>query len=345
MKGYYIGGARMSVGAVHTYLVHPGKGVEERQQIRGAAVPLEGKLFRLLDGIYGRSDVECDIEISFNHATDGSQSNVCRDLIIAYLADPTLVRGRRIAERLQSVSDRRPGLGLVFLIAGREGKEHKLVLSRFPTDSAILADEDQRNFTVEFLERVFMKSATSYKAAAYQGASLTADFWLGRVVDRQVVLGSDYWTTEFLASGFRLTPAAGTRQLGIALRQAAKNAQDVNVKSEIAAAVTLAGSMRGRQTSIRAFSEQFGLSEAAQNTIFRELRHPGLAEERFRFDADEFRAQVAFRSVELDNGGMLTAQSSDFDDVFTREVLDEVKNEVRFSTSGRVINEKLRKVQ
>ena len=163
----------MPVEHIHTYLVHPGKGLADAQ-VGGTTVALQGKLFRLLDGIYSKSDEECDIDISFNQNADGRQQNDCRDLFLAYLQGPTLIRGRAIAERLYRTTDKRSGLGLFFLIAGREGKTHKLVISRFPTDSAILAEEDERNLTVEFLERVFMKSATSYKAAAYCGCPRSA---------------------------------------------------------------------------------------------------------------------------------------------------------------------------
>src|SRR5262249_29957411 len=224
------------------------------------------------------------------------------------------------------------------------GSSRRPGISRFPTDTAILAEEDQHNLTVEFLERVFMKSATSYKAAAYQDVSLAAGFWLGRAVDRQIDSGTaEYWIFEFLASGFRLTSAAGTRRLGTALRDAIRKSDDVIVKSEIAAAVTLASGLRGRQISVREFENQFRLSDAARDAIERELKHPGLAQERFRFDAEEFRSQVAYRSVELSNGAMLTSESSEFDDVFQREVLDEATQEVRFSTAGGVIGENLTK--
>jgi hypothetical protein len=245
------------------------------------------------------------------------------------------------------MTDKRSNLGLLFLIQGTEGRDHKVVISRFPTDSAIAAEENHRDLTVEFLERVFMKSATSYKAAAYRDSSLEAGFWLGRAIDKQINSQtaelSNYWISQFLNSDFSLTPAAGTRRLGIALRNAAKKTTDVNVKSEIAAAVTLAGNLRQRRISIHSFEEHFGLSEAAKRAINGELRTPQLAAERFQFDLGEFRAQVGYRSVELNNGAMLTAPSSEFDSVFHRDVLDERRQEVRFSTEGKVVSEKLKK--
>ncbi|WP_065752990.1 hypothetical protein [Bradyrhizobium paxllaeri] len=343
------GGGKLPIEHIHTFLVHPGKGENSPAPIGGTTITPKGKLSDLLNDIYANSDVECDIEISFDHAPDGSQQNDCRDLLIAYLQNPTLARARHIAERLQSSSDRRPGLGLLFVLSGREGRDHKAVISRFPTDSAILAEEQAKSLTIEFLERVFMKSATAYKAAAYQHSSFQTGFWTGRTIDRQsntrFAPASDYWIFDFLASNFLLTPAAGTRRLGKALRDAAKYAADVNTKSEIAAAVTLAKSLRGRQTSINDFMNQFGLSPEAQNVVMGVLPDPAIAEERFRFDPEEFRNQVAFRSVQLDNGGLLTAESAEFDEVFTREVINARTNEVRYSTSGHIVSERLRKSQ
>ena len=144
-------------------------------------------------------------------------------------------------------------------MAGKEGREHKIVISRFPADVGILAEESERALTVEFLERVFMKRATTYKAAAYQHTSLAAGFWLGRAVDKQInsdmVQLSNYWIAEFLDSDFRTTAAAGTKRLAVALRDAARKTGDVTVKREIAAAVTLGQSLDGQRLTIKEFSK------------------------------------------------------------------------------------------
>jgi hypothetical protein len=87
----------LAVGHIHTYLVHPSKGHEIEPQLGGASVPLDGKLFRLLDDIYSRSDNECDIDISFNQSAYGTQRNPCRDLFVDYLHGPTLACGKLIA--------------------------------------------------------------------------------------------------------------------------------------------------------------------------------------------------------------------------------------------------------
>lgn len=340
------GKIELAIEHIHTYLVHPGKGSAVAPRIGGTAVALEGKLFHLLSEIYADSDRECDTDISFNQSQG---HNLCRDLIIEYLRGPTIVRGRHLAARLERVTTYRSGLGLLFLIAGHEGRDSKIVISRFPADSAILAEEDQQNLTVEFLERVFMRSATAYKAAAYQGSSLTSGFWIGKAVDKQInnpiAQLSNYWIAEFLDSDFRTTSVAGTRRLALALRDAVKNVSDVSIKSEISAAVTLAHGLSGRRLSVRDFGSRFGLSEAAMQAISAEIKPATLADERFQFNVEEFRKQITYRSVELDSGGMLTALSTDFDDVFQRELLDAAERKVRYSTEGKVVGESLRRTR
>ncbi len=62
----------------------------------------------------------------------------------------------------------------------------------------------------------------------------------------------------------------------------------------------------------------------------------------FRFDGDEYKSVIAYKSVELNNGAMLTAQSANFDSVFRQEFTDGKKDEVKFTTKGKVVNEKLK---
>ena len=335
----------MAVQRIHTFVVHPRKGAVGAAPINGTAIKLEGKMFALLENIYAKSDQECDVHITFRPALDGKQQNDCRDLITAYLNDPSLENGRAIAERLEQHTDGRSGMGLLFLISGKEGRDHKLVLSRFPTDNAIYVDEDPKKLVVEFLERVFMKNKASYKAVAYQDASLRAGFWNGRAVDRQLNTPagefSNYWMLDFLSSQLTVTAAAGTRRLANALRNAAKNS-DLQVKQEIIAAATLAAGLAGQRTSIDDFIQRFGLSQGARAAIAGELKTPALAQENFQFDLAEFRDLIAFKSVELDNGGTLTAPSQTFDDVFRKEETGDVDGDVRFITEGRVVNEKLK---
>ena len=148
---------------------------------------------------------------------------------------------------------------------------------------------------------------------------------------------------NFLDSDFRTTSAAGTRRLGVALREAAKKSDDVAVKSEIAAAVTLAAGLSGQRISINDFGQRLRLSSAARQAISQEVKGAGTADERFQFDFDEFTKQVAYRTIELDSGGLLTAEATAFDTVFHREMVGGLEGNVRYSTEGKVISERLRK--
>ena len=290
---------------------------------RGYGGPSGRKIFQSLDDIYLRSDFECETEIVFNQGPQGEQNNACRNLVVDYLRHTTLVRGRRIAARLQNVTTHRSGLGLLFLITGTEGLESKIIISRFPADEGILAEANREALTVEFLERIFVKNARAYKEAAYQHASLDDGFWFGRSVDKQISGShadlSNYWIKDFLDSDYRTTAASGTRRLALAIREALRGSEDAGVKREIVAAATLAPGIRDRNLSIRSFGEQLHLSERARQAII-EAANPNLIDERFRFDAQEYDTQLPYRSVELDNGAVLTAQLAGFDEVFDKEL-------------------------
>ena len=335
----------MSISQIHTYLVRPNKLSEAAGEASGTTVPLRGPLFALLNDIYCRSDKECDIDITFSPSEAGTQQNECRDLVRDYVARPSLEGGRKIAERLEQNTDNRSGLGLLFLMVGSEDQETKVVISRFPTAVAVYVDDDPSAFTVEFLERVFMKNQASYKAVVYRDESVRAGFWQGRATDkqlnRQAGEASNYWIVDFLASQFTATPKAGTRRLAIALREAARM-PDLRVKREINAAATLANGLKGETLSIDEFGERFGLSQPAKDAISTMAKTRRAAEERFVFDPTEFERTVRFRSIALSNGAMLTASVSVFDDVFSQDLVDASGDIVRFTTEGRIIDEALR---
>ncbi|WP_428522498.1 hypothetical protein [Pseudorhodoplanes sp.] len=334
----------MSVQHIHTFLVHPGKATG-KVKIVGTTVSLTGGMFDLLSGIYAKSDTECDVDITFSPTSDGKQQNDCRDLVVAYMSKPDVPKGRKIAERLAEHSDGRSGLGLLFLIAGKEARDHKIVLSRFPTDSAIYVDESPGTLSVQFLERVFMKSKTSYKAVIYRHSSLQGGFWSGRAIDKQLntLSGepSNYWINDFLLSDFTTTPAMGTRRLAIALRDAAKKAP-LEVKQELTAAGTLASGLAGQRLNIDDFGNRLGLSDAAKSAIRNELKSSVAEQEVFQFDIGTYKSLVAFKSVELSNGALLTADTDRFDEVFEQEPVDGSKSEIKFVTRGQVIDEKLK---
>jgi hypothetical protein len=181
----------MPITRVHSFLVHPSKHEDEQPDIKGLAIPRRGPLYEMLSGVFERAPKECDIEVVFRPGDDGQQENDCRDLLRAYAHEPTVLHGRAIASRLQLASTHRSGLGLLFLMKGESEGHHQVVISRFPADQGIVAQEHANQLSVEFIDRVFMKNAKTYKSAFYSSDSLDRGFGMaGRLTGKVQACGN-----------------------------------------------------------------------------------------------------------------------------------------------------------
>ncbi|MEP2758842.1 MAG: hypothetical protein ABJP66_07210 [Hyphomicrobiales bacterium] len=337
----------MPIESIHTYLVHPNKKNVDAQAIVGSEVPHEGDMFALLKNVYEKADAECKIGIAFNRGADGAQVNARRDMLTAYAAAPSVASGHLLADNLATVTTRRSGLGLLFLIKGTEGHQHKVVISRFRANNGVVVNEAADMLTVEFIDRVFMKNAHSYKAVVYQHASLQAGFWSGMAVDKQInsqdLETSDYWVKDFLLSDFVTSPAFGTRRLAVALKKAIKATEDLNIKQQITAAATLASNLGTEALNVNDFCNRYGFLDETKAAVIKQLDRADLAGDNFLFDPHEFAQQLPYRTIELDNGAMLTANSASFDNVFEQDQLGDDAKNVRYSTVGGIVSEKLEK--
>jgi hypothetical protein len=336
----------MKIQKIYSYLSYPSKHEERQPEIGGAIIPHKGRLYDMLMDMFDKSDSECNIPICFKPDENGVQNNACRNEIIELINSPGIATGRKIAERLQSVSTRKSGMGLLFLIMAEEGKTHKVMISRFPADQGIMAEQNLKTLKVEFIEQVFLKNAHAYKAVVYKGSSVAADFWVGDAVDKQTNHGAkdvaNYWIREFLLSDFKTTSKAGTKRLAIALRDAITDTDDIGIKHELTSAAILAKNMDGKNTSIAEFYNQFHLSDSAISVINKQLKSIRLADDKFQFDITEFSKHNSYKAIEIDNGAILTAPVDKFDKCFKEQ--GTVNSEIRtFQTSGIVINEKLKK--
>jgi hypothetical protein len=344
-----VSSTKIEVESIHSFLIHPGKGAENPHDINGAAVPKAGKLFAMLQPIFDEAEDDCRHKIAFN-SENGQQKNDCRDALITYIKNPDLNHGREIAKRLQAVTTHRSGLGLLFLVSGKEKGEIKVVVSRFPADSGVLAEEKGKGLTVEFLERIFMKSAKSYKAALYSGKSFSKDFWSGQAADKQVNSGeaviADYWIREFLLSDFLTPGEAGTRRFAIAVRETMNRSTEPSIKQDIVAMNSLMAKMPSQAgVSAKGLLEQFRVPAETQEQIRERFPRAKSFDETFTFVPNEFAKFVSMRTTELDNGALLIAPTDRFDQVFTREPVAGASGVFRFSTQGKVIDQRFRKVK
>jgi len=336
----------MPITNLQTFLVYPNKNREVPHQIMGADVELAGEVFDLLADVFENSEQTCKIDISFDQREDGVAQNDCRDLLLAYAQAPTVANGLPLAIRLGSHTTKRSGLGLLFLAAGDIGREKRVILARFAAHSGIVADEDRNALSVQFIDRVFLKSAVLYKAVMYQDLPSNTAYWTGKATDRQIgskeTEVSQYWIHDFLKSDFRTTAAQGTRVLAVAMKNASRTAGRPRVREEIVAAAMLGQNLNGQVLTTAQFLDRFNLSDDARNSVVNELRHHDLVNDRFRFSAEEFNRQLSYKTIELDNGAMLTAPTRTFDDVIRHTEPDD-EGDITYSTTGKVVGQKLSK--
>lgn len=339
----------MELKSIHSFLVHPGKNLDEPHEINGAVVDHSGRLFDMLKKVFDNAETECPHDVAFSPDESGQQQNECRNAVLSYLRKTDMTHARLLAKRLQNVTTNRSGLGRLFLMTGADKGTTKIVVSRFPADNGILAEELEKGLNVAFLERVFMKSATSYKAAVYTGKSHDHDFWKDKAGDKQINSAESYiagyWIKEFLQSDFLTPGEAGTRRFASAVRDAMNGAGDAEIKDEIASLCRLLPGMKGKVVSAKNLLSHFQLLAKTQDRIKTCFKPQHLLDERFRFMPDEVGKFIAFKTVELDNGGLLTASADKFDSVFRREVVDSAKARMKFSTEGAIIDQRLRKMK
>lgn len=338
----------MSITRIHSFLVHPSKHEERQPPIGGVEVPHTGRLFEMLARLDAGAESECDIDITFRPEDDGTQQNDCRDLLLKYLGKPILPVGLEVAKRLQELTTKRSGLGLLFLIATKNEHGHRLLLSRFPAESGVMAEENGATLDVTFVEKVFMKNAKAYKSVLFRCSTLAAGFWKGVAVDRQMDDqrgAADYWIREFLASELTNTAAAGTKRLAQALQKAIRSSSDSVVRQELVSAAQIVRGRKGKTESAARIVQDLSLSSEAEEAIKTNFSRPELYSATFKFDLDEYDSLLLFRSVELDNGAMLIAENTAFETVFHTEQIGRSGAKRRYTTEGAIVSEKLKKTR
>ena len=192
-----------------------------------------------------------------------------------------------------------------------------------------------------------MKNANAYKSAFFQTIHLDAGFQEGRAIDRQSI-GTDelsaYWIKDFLKSQIRTTGPAGTRRLAEAVRSAVKDAEDPDLKQELVATATLLRGQAGRTQSTTAILGNLSISDGSTQAIREHFPKPELMNDTFTFDSDEFDKHIRYRSVELDNGAIMTADDKEFSNVFREEPLGDT-NRSRYTTEGTILAQRFRKTK
>jgi len=336
----------MQLSKTSSFLISPGKNRDDPPEVHGTFLPATGRLHRMLRDVFDRSDQECQLPIRFVMSPEGKKQNPARDLMIAFIEAPSMPNGRAIAERLRDTTTGKSHLGLLFVLLGTEAKSWKLLLSRFPADQGVIAESKKGTLEVEFIERVFMKNAATYKAALYKGTSFDSHLWSGAAIDKQLNMtthqAANYWIREFLASDFETNSKQGTKRFAVALREASHSTQDPSTKHELFAASMLVTGFASQAVSINDMLDRFSLSPGARGAVLSKLAYEDLAKDIFVIDLEEFISHAALASIELHNGGLLLAPPDRFDEVFTMETIDPIARHYRFTTEGKIVDERVR---
>jgi hypothetical protein len=333
----------MSLDTVDSFLVQPARGQTNHTQQPGTRVPKNGRLFSMLGEVFDRSARECRIDIVFRSDL-GQQQNECQALLMQHLRKP---RGRHALELAQRLAERtggRSGLGLFFIMHGKVDGGHRLVLARFPADQGVLAEQKAQSLKIDFIEKVFMKSANAYKSVVYSTPRLDVEVWHGKAIDKQINGPrevSEYWIGDFLDSHFATTGSAGTRRFGDAIRRAARETDSEDTRAKLIAAAQLIPQRDGKTVSARGLLNTLGVPDDGVLAVERAMGRAELMDEQFQLSAEVFAAAATYQSVELDNGAVLMAETRRFGDVFRIHNVSEGR--VQYSTEGKVIDQRLRK--
>jgi hypothetical protein len=84
------------------------------------------------------------------------------------------------------------------------------------------------------------------------------------------------------------------------------------------------------------------LSQSVRTAIEAQVTNTTLVTDTFVLDSEEFQRHAAYASVELDQGAMLTAPADRFEECFSREAVDGQEQRYRFTTEGRIVDERLK---
>lgn len=333
---------------IHSYLVRPTDDEDDHPPI-GTIVPLSGDLYRILKAIFDKSDLECKIEVVFSKSDTGSQHNEVRQILVDMLEEEDdTTRDAvvlQLAVRLLDHTNGVTGPGLLFVIGGVDNGKSKIMVSRFPADEGIMADEQGGKLTVAFVDKLFMKNRNSYKAVVFHRLSPTSTRRSGQAVDKQVNdtknPSSRYWIENFLECELAVTPQAGSERFATALREIYNATSDLDDKMLLAAAAKMLQNFGGQKHTPRELLEKLNLSDDVINAVEKRIGKHAMAET-FELNIEYFKSSFRYQSKLLHTGVMITAEVDEYDKVVHEK---EVEGETQITTRGRIVNSKVQKTR
>ena len=334
----------MQIEKLFAALVPPLKG-RDTGEVLCTELPLAGDLFETVRRVFSKAPKECDVPVVFQ--TNDKQHAV-RDLLLEFCRTADIETTRRLFSKLAAVTSRVPGVSLCFAVhAMSSDNDEAVFLSRFPAAEAIRTTIKSDDFEVQMVKDIFMRSSRAYKAAYFVDSSITAGFWEGAVVDKQINDTkrevSEYWIYDFLEAELHITSASGTAMFANALRSAIESTEDMHEKQQMFSVATLLANRGGQHLSMKQVCEDIGLATNTRELIKNQLEAATAFDKPFKFDTAEYRKHAVFKSVYLENGAILTAETYRFQDCFDEEIINAAEQAYRYSTFGKVADVKVRR--
>lgn len=268
---------------------------------------LRGALDRSLSAAQESGNLS-QVVLNVNPTPGGERSSLVRDAIkgLAFGRMP-VARGAalELARQLSRAMDERSPECLLLAAAYNDsGSEERQVAAWiFPQDEAFrFSPGGNSNSAIELLNDIFSRTSGLRKMALFGGKDIESHFLSGQVLDYQQGRAddvSDFWIERFLDATPAITPAAGTKVLAEALRNASK-APDLSLEErrQVHAAALAVYTMPQSHLSLEGVASQF-LTGKAKEAFLATAENEETRTSTFKLDRDALQQRLNVRSFQL----------------------------------------------
>jgi hypothetical protein len=268
---------------------------------------LRNALDRSLRGAEERGNLT-QVVLNVDPVPGGERSSLVRDAV-RRLAFSTPAVGRaaalELARQLSRAMDERSLECLLLVAAYKEqGNDGRQVAAWiFPQDEAFrFSPGGNANSDIELLTDIFSRTSGLRKMALFVGKDIKSHFLTGQVLDYQQGRRddvSDFWIERFLDAKLAITPAAGTKVLAEALRNASKASDLTIVERRQVHAVALAlHTMPQDSLSLEGVANQF-LTGKAKEVFLATAENDETRTSIFKLDRAALQQRLKVRNFQL----------------------------------------------
>ncbi len=277
----------------------------------GGQLPVKAALRNALDrslAVAAEGQNLTEIVLNVDPKPDGERTSLVRDAVkgLAFGGKAeSRTSGLELARQLSRAMDER-SLECLLLIAVyvEKGQDERQVAAWiFPQDEAFrFSPEGDTGSDIELLTEIFSRTSGLRKMALFTGKNIKSHFLKGKVLDYQQGRRddvSDFWIQRFLDAKLAITPAAGTKVLATALREASK-APDLSLieRRQVHAAALALHTMPQGSVSLQGVADQF-LSGTAKKVFLGTAENDETRASNFKLDHDAFDERLKVRNFHL----------------------------------------------